>query len=377
LTKLETAPDRTVDLSLVPLTRACSAKESTHRIIFRREYARYILPTDARARATAIAFFSADARTRLGLCVFSSLAGKSGAVPCCAAPLLEEVLASIHATGAHWAISNSMPGPWSKGTVLVMDPRRRPRAVVKVGNAEIAAALIENESGWLRTLARRSVLARAVPRLLDFRSRGSATWLAQEPLAGSPAGPALKPPHLRFLGLLQQELPIARGFPGSAMETEMQTQLREIGPRIGAEWRERVERGLEQMRTLLPADLLMTAAHRDFAPFNLRVSHGELRVFDWEHARLGYIPLYDVFHFLLAPLAVRAPLAPARIRAAIRKAARGATALQQPASAPAQCLAYLLALSLSYMHGRGGTADEPVTRHCAAAIDALARECGA
>lgn len=379
---MKPAPDRNVDLSavdlnLVPLTRASSPAESTHRVVVRRGYARYILPTDARARATAIRFFSTDARTRLGLRVYSSMAGKPGAAPCCAEPLLEEILASIGCAGAHWAISNSMPGPWSKGTVLVMDRRGRPLAVVKAGNAEIAAALIENEASWLRTLAGRSSIAPSVPRLLGFWSRGSATWLAQEPLTGSPSGPALKAAHLTFLSLLQQELPIARGFAGCAMQSEMQSQLREVGGRIGSEWRERIEHGLEQICALLPAQLPMTAAHRDFAPFNLRMSHGEIRVFDWEHARLGYIPLYDLFHFLLAPAAVRAPVTSAHIRTAVRVAARRATALQNPESATAQCLAYLLALSLNYMHGRGGASDEPVTRHCAAAIDALARECGA
>jgi hypothetical protein len=372
-TKLEATSDWTTGLSLVPLMRACSPAEATHRVVTRRGYARYVLPNSDRARSAAIAFFSAGSRGRIGLRVVSAFAGKPGDESRCATPLLEQVLDSIGHAGAAWALANSMPGPWSKGTVLVLDRLDRPAAVIKVGNAEIASRLIENEAGWLRSLAAHACLAPTVPRLLGLWRRDSATWLAQEPLAGSASGSALKRHHLRFLALLQQELPISCGFAGSGMETEIESQLHEVGGRIGPAWRERLERSLEHIRLLLPGDLPMTAAHRDFAAWNLRSSGGEIRVFDWEEARLGCLPLCDLFHFLLAPSLLRGPLTAAQLRNAIGTAARSASPGQKPETAAAQCLGYLLALGLKYMHGRGGVTTEPVVRHCAAAIDVLSR----
>jgi hypothetical protein len=368
---LQTPFTRTTGLDLVPLTRACPSAEATHRVIARRGYARYILPNHAQARRTAIEFFSTDPRSRLGLRLHSALAAMPGSEMRCAGPLLEQVLAGAGGGGASWALVNSMPGPWSKATILVMDLRYRPAAVVKVGNTAISGALVENEANWLRDLALHPRLAPAVPRLLGFWKRQSGVWLAQEPLSGSSFSSALGGHHLRFLALLQQELPVSRGFAGSPMETEMQKHLAEVQDRIGPEWRERAGRSLDLIRSLLPADLAMTAAHGDFAAWNLRVSREGVRVFDWEGAQLGYLPLYDLFHFLLMQQAVRGPLTARQARLAVGQAARAAAPGQSRETAAAQCLAYLLALSLKHIHGRSGNITEPVARHCVPAIDAF------
>lgn len=39
--------------------------------------------------------------------------------------------------------------------------------------------------------------------------------------------------------------------------------------------------------------------HRDFVPWNMKIIKNILYVFDWEYAEKEYIPLYDLFHFLV------------------------------------------------------------------------------
>lgn len=61
--------------------------------------------------------------------------------------------------------------------------------------------------------------------------------------------------------------------------------------------------------------------HGDFAHWNTRVRAGRLYVFDWEYCQRLGLPLKDLFHFILIPVAVaRGPIGSAFERAVIESA---------------------------------------------------------
>ena len=71
------------------------------------------------------------------------------------------------------------------------------------------------------------------------------------------------------------------------------------------EWDERVRKGLALLEYKVGVGVLMSRAHRDMVPWNMRLDgKKEIHVFDWEYSEQEYLPLYDFFHFLLMPKAL-------------------------------------------------------------------------
>ncbi len=46
-------------------------------------------------------------------------------------------------------------------------------------------------------------------------------------------------------------------------------------------------------------EVIFSAYHADFTPWNMFIEKGQLFVFDWEYARLTYPPMLDKYHFFL------------------------------------------------------------------------------
>jgi hypothetical protein len=356
------------DAGVAPLTQPCSLADATHRAVHQGHRVRFILPRNSAARRAAVNFFAAGLRGRLTVGALSVVAAVRGAEPRCSAALLDEILARLGADGGTYAIANGTPGPWTKSTILLMDAGHRPVVVVKLGATQAAGKLIAGEAQWLTELAAHPRLAPAVPRLLGFDRSDHVTWLAQEPVFGRPGSRQLGNDQLGFLELLQSEMPATRGFAGSVMQLEMRGCLERRKSSMTAEWRERLERAFEFVQSHLPGDLAMTAAHRDFAHWNIRRGRAGILVFDWEYARAGYVPLYDPMHFLLMPSVLAASLTPRHVVRAIGSLPPR-LGPQDFASRAVQCLAYLVDVCLMFIDANQGEAIGPVVRRYAVLID--------
>jgi hypothetical protein len=81
-------------------------------------------------------------------------------------------------------------------------------------------------------------------------------------------------------------------------------------------------------------------------------------VFDWEFARDGYVPLYDLYHYHLMPIAVRKHISMGQARCALRSVVHETEGLPGGADkrrhAAAQMLAYLLDVCLFYLESNNG-----------------------
>jgi Phosphotransferase enzyme family len=190
-----------------------------------------------------------------------------------------------------------VPSPQQKVTAQVLSPAGKTLAYAKIATSSLARAAIEAE--W-RTLVRLSGSLRGrVPEVLDWFS-----WQDSRVLLTTSgperAGPRrLSGAHSSFCEGLFLSSAEELVFGGSPMWTRMVETL----PRLNAEdlpgtLAALYEGALRRLgEELGPVSLPLSLAHRDFAPWNTRLGPEGLFVFDWERARQGVTPLYDMFHF--------------------------------------------------------------------------------
>jgi hypothetical protein len=141
------------------------------------------------------------------------------------------------------------------------------------------------------------------------------------------------------------------------MQQQMHAALEEVRGAIPRDHSDLLESALQIAARGLPNELPMVAAHRDFVFWNIRQSRSGLCLLDWEYACEQFVPLYDVFHFLCMPLAVKTPIASGQMKRILRQAEAAASSLgidQFISTAHAQALAYLLDKTLLHLTSRQG-----------------------
>jgi hypothetical protein len=103
-----------------------------------------------------------------------------------------------------------------------------------------------------------------------------------------------------WLGRLQQAYGVRRQTVDVGIyETTVLALVRRIERRyrVGPEERMWLDRRFDSERRLLGLELPWTVAHGDFCTANLVVQERGIGAFDWEHALVHSLPLYDLFFF--------------------------------------------------------------------------------
>lgn len=247
-------------------------------------YTPYRLPARAKLRAVRLA-------ARLGIPGWQR---DVIAVACRAPSPVEELLGSVASEHvAAMAVSTGTPGPARKMTLAGFDATGRMLAVAKVAISPLASRLLAQEASCLRALTQREDLAAHCPRLLAEAEVAGERIIVQEAVPGRPSGTALTPAHARLLAALASGP--ARPATSSTLITKLLVRLAALGePGIPArhvqDW---------AIKELEGAMLPRTIVHGDFAPWNLRLKHGQIVAFDWEYAHCDGLPLLDETHHRL------------------------------------------------------------------------------
>ena len=238
-------------------------------------------------------------------------------VPVAIQPILQPVMLQtlqmnwqnvIGVNSLTFALAWGKPSPYQKAAALIFDPEGKAVALAKIGATEKAQRLIENERFTLQRLQTVGVDCARFPMCYGHGKVGSVSWLLQEPiLEGRPSPNDLKEAHFSFLAafaratvhdagsvpsagsfqahftamLDHKPLPVKADFKGEAAFID----------RIAAICRDAIRCG-----RLKPGPF--TAAHGDFAPWNLRSSSGRLTVFDWEYFLPSVPAGWDILHFV-------------------------------------------------------------------------------
>ncbi len=293
-----------------------------------------------------------------------------------AASTLREVAEFAGFDPALSTVSAGTPGPYNKPSVLFMTDGGEPVAIAKVAASEVNRALLRNEGAWLECWERAGVLTGHRPSKIKIGEAGGVLVLLQTVGLGPVLRlhAPLRQGHLEILSAVQSACAEPVPFLGSTMHTAMHRRFAACGDALDQVWRERLDRALAILEAgLAHADVPMVPVHRDFVPWNMRRTKSGLFVFDWEYASDGYMPLYDLYHYVLMPRAVRQSLSVADARRTIGEVRSVAIRLPDGAAkaqrAGLQLLAYLLNLCLDHLETNRGRNVGPARRRYGVLID--------
>lgn len=270
-------------------------------------------------------------------------------------------------------ISMGTPGPLRKYTVLMLNDVGTQIAVAKIGTTPKAVHQVRKEAHWLRVLSAEPAMRQSTPAFIAEGNIADACIVVQSVCTGKFVDNVLRSPQLQFLSAFQEVFQEEQKFRDSVMYREMACRFERLQSRLSPEWVNRIRRALSVLEAGLDnITMPLVAAHRDFTPWNMRLQRGRLAVFDWEYASTGYLPLYDLFHFYLLPIAVKSVVSPSRLRCILENVVRHGESLGEPARklyAPAlQLLAYLLDVSLFYLESNEGRETGDLVVHCFACL---------
>jgi hypothetical protein len=243
------------------------------------------------------------------------------------------------------------PGAYRKITAQVLNAEGRTLAFAKIAASPTPISDVQTEYRVLRRLATARNLDGRVPEplhLFDWRSAKVLLTTAGPPQPGPLRCSA---DHVEFCVRLFRAFAEERVFGESKMMRELSERTDKVGASMPGS-AGLLHRSLDTLRLNLgPVTLPLSAAHRDFAPWNTRLGPQGLFVFDWDGARWGTTPLYDLFHFQ----AVQAALAGSSRAITDRRPLGEALEAIWPAGhghLPSLYLAYLLDLALFYGEAR-------------------------
>lgn len=259
----------------------------------------------------------------------------------------------------HTVISIGTPGPYRKYTVLLLNNEGTQVAVAKIGTTPKAIDQVRKEAHWLRVLTAEPAMRHCTPAFIAEDNSADAWIVVQSVCTGKFVDTVLGPPQLQFLSAFQQLFQEELMFRDSVMYRDIAGRFARLQSRLSPAWVNRTKRALSVLEAgLAHVTMRVVGAHRDFAPWNMRLQGGRLAVFDWEYASTGYLPLYDLFHFHLVPIAVKSIVSPSRLRRILEDVARQGASLGKPTRKPyapaLQLLAYLLDVSLFYLESNEG-----------------------
>src|ERR1700730_39015 len=209
---------------------------------------------------------------------------------------LEELVHQL--TGeSHPIFSFSMgaPGRFQKLTVQVMGPDGAILGYMKLPLTELAQERVRHEAAVLKGLEN-SALRPYVPRLLYAGPWEHGYLVFQSALTGAPGPTVLTSKHDKLLNTMHEVHSVSK--PGPALVEYVAQRWRNFAPQLGRTWNEIGNEILHCCaQGLASRSVVWGLMHGDFTPWNSKLSHCELLVFDWESAEEEAPLDWDLFHF--------------------------------------------------------------------------------
>jgi len=355
------------------LYRADDRLTGTHLSLSWKGRVRFTVPRESAAQKECWKLFK-PGKLGIPMRAMATLPRFLGAVSCVESEKLALIRDAIGNEAGLSCCRAGAPGPWYKDTILLLDKAAEPLYIVKAGAGEAVNGLLTNEANWLGTLHNDPLLSDHIPEFVAHRSAADFCFVAQRPLGGE-SDFQLNRLHVELLRKLQKHGGETIPLEESRIYKTLRLRLKRLTGLLSERWSTRLELAISRIeRSLTGAPLLVVAAHNDFTPWNIRLEQGMARVFDWEYADYGQLPLFDPLHFSLIQMLL-GNAATSRMAENIRQVVLfcndrfGKEVCYEP---EAQALAYLLnlcTLYLSSMDGQSGS--HHVLDRCALLLDLL------
>lgn len=331
-------------------------RAATHLALFWKGRLRYTVPREPAAQKACWELFQ-PGPLGIPLRAMTLVPRLLGAVRCSEDEKLAFIRKTIGEKAGLSCSRNGAPGPWHKDTIIFMDERTQPLYVAKVGVGAEVSALLLNEAQWLSDMHRQESLIDHIPSLVAHRCDPNFSFVAQSVLLGG-LDFTLGPVHIEFLRKLQASSLQSIQFQDSALCKTLHSRLDDLSGLLPQEWSRRLEVGMRLIESaFLGVPIQVVAAHNDFTPWNIRIASGVAKIFDWEYAANEQLPLFDPFHFCLAPMALKsAPTA--RILRTIHEViaqCQQSFGMERCYKPEVQALAYMINLCTLYMWADRGT----------------------
>jgi hypothetical protein len=195
-----------------------------------------------------------------------------------------------------FALSLGALGRFRKLAIQVMRPDGEILGYVKLPMSEEATERVQHETAVLERLSGFSPLRAQIPRVLHAGKWGNGFILFQSPGPLTAAPLDFGPVYQDFLKKLSSLDMIEK--PGHAMVDAVGARWRKAEAKLDSRWRTLGGAALVRANHQLErATVSCGITHGDFAPWNSRVSNGQLYVFDWERADWEAPTGWDTFHF--------------------------------------------------------------------------------
>lgn len=266
---------------------------------------RYIVPRVAAGQQACWQVFR-PGKLGIPLCAMTRLPRLLGAASCVEAEGLASIREAIGKEAGLSCWRAGAEGVWSKDTILFLDKKTaEPLYIVKAGAGVAVDSLLKNEANWLRNLQNHASLVGHVPELVAHRSGADLSFIAQRALSGN-LDFRLGDAQLDFLRRLQESSLQPIRYEDSRLYRTLNSRIKDLSGLLPEAWSTRLEKAMRRIeQSLSGAPILLVAAHNDFTPWNIRLERGVAKVFDWEYADYEQLPLFDPFHFVLAPMALK------------------------------------------------------------------------
>ncbi len=353
---------------------AAPPSEGTHLALRLRGRIRYIVPRQAAERVACWETFR-PFRAEIPLRLMARLPRLSGASACVEGVRLAAIRQELGRDAGVSCCRAGGGGVWSKQTLLFSSRSKdQPHYLVKVGAGPKDSRFLRNEAEWLCALRSSTSLARHIPEMIAHGSGTDLCFLSQRALPGDMSF-SLGAPHFDFLRKLYGYSPRKLDFAESALRQNLLQRINTLDGILPGAWSARLRKGMQTVDHAMSGRLqLMTAAHNDFTPWNIRLQHGRAYVFDWEFAAHEQLPLFDPLHFVLMPRALKGGPAAVILRRISQALAlcRRFLGADWCAMAEAQALAYLLNICTLHLCGDATVhRTDPAMRCYADVIDHL------
>lgn len=222
------------------------------------------------------------------------------------AVLLDHVAELLGREDVLMAVSLGTPGPHRKPVLLALTTGGKTLAYVKVGSNDITNALVQHEADVLAHLAGAGFNSFDVPRVVHAGWWHGRYVCVQSPPSEGRVIRASERLMRRYVNIPMELatfhvrlLPLTE----SGFWKRLQRQVEQVS---NVSYRAPLDRGLHRVAQALDGERLrFHLAHGDFAPWNMKVFEDTIVLFDWEHAREGASPAWDVFHFTFETLRAR------------------------------------------------------------------------
>ena len=205
-----------------------------------------------------------------------------------------------------FAFFTGTAGLYRKTTIQVMNNDGDILAYVKIADSDQSKERLQNEKYILEYLKSLRVYSGLVPEMIGFKEYAGVFTVVQSCLNGNFnfSDMQLDKRHVLFLSEIFSKTAKYQLFENSACFQIVSERISMIDNKLTSVWRETLKKGTEIVKENLgPLVIPLGLCHYDFKPWNIRIAKNSknLFVFDWELAKTKWVPLWDLFHYIIQP----------------------------------------------------------------------------